>query len=72
MTYITIFIDLDVKKDFILCTFASDKTIVVVLTQVNEIKEDHPIYFMSKSIQEHELKYYLIEKQAYALVKPIT
>jgi hypothetical protein len=59
----------DYNKDFQLFSFASDFTMVVVLLQKNQEGMEQPIAFMSRAFQGSELKYELMEKQAYALVK---
>jgi hypothetical protein len=40
-----------------------------ILTQRKDKKEEHHISFMSKGLQEYELKYSPMEKQAFSLVK---
>lgn len=42
-----------------------------ILLQKNEDNEEVPIYFMSVPLKKHELKYPLMEKQAYVVVKTI-
>jgi len=42
---------------------------VVVLLQKNDDGLEHPIAFMNKDLQESEIKYKLMEKQACALEK---
>ena len=44
---------------------------VVVLLQKNDRGEEHPIAFFSKILRDGELKYDIMEKQAYALVKAL-
>lgn len=46
-------------------------TIVGVLLQKNQDGHEQPISFMSKSLQNLELKYNIMEKQAYAFVKSL-
>eukprot|EP00253_Pinus_taeda_P031515 PITA_31515 len=58
-------------KDFIIFSFASEHTIVVVLLQKDDQGCQKPIAFFSKSLRDAPLKYQIIEKQAYALVKAI-
>jgi hypothetical protein len=41
------------------------------LLQRNEENQEQPIAFFSKSLRDSELKYNIIEKQAYALVKAL-
>ena len=61
----------DYSKDFQIFSFASKDTIVEVLLQKNKEGQEQPIAFMSRSLQNSELKYTTIEKQAYALVKSL-
>ena len=58
-------------NEFILCTFASDHSIVVVLTQKNEDGEEFLVSFMSTRLQGAELKYPAIDKQAFAVFKAV-
>ena len=58
-------------KEFRFFSFASEETIDGVLLQRNDEKQEQPIAFMSKSLQNSELKYSTMEKQAYALVKSL-
>jgi hypothetical protein len=59
------------SKEFMIFSFASENTIVVVLLQRNEQGYDHPISFFSKTLRDYELKYDIVEKQASALVKAL-
>jgi hypothetical protein len=52
-------------------SFASKDTIVVVLLQRNDEGFEQPISFFSKTLRDAELKYDIMEKQAYALVKAL-
>ena len=65
-----VFISPDYSKEFHIFSFAWEDTIVSVLLQNNEGKEQ-PIAFMSRALQNSELKYTTMEKQAYALVKSL-
>eukprot|EP00253_Pinus_taeda_P026182 PITA_26182 len=58
-------------KDFIIFSFASEHTIVVVLLQKDDQGCENPIAFFSKALRDAPLKYQIMEKQAYALVKAI-
>ena len=60
----------DYSKEFEIFSFSSEDTIVGVLLQNNEGQEQ-PIAFMSRALQNSELKYNTMEKQAYALVKSL-
>jgi hypothetical protein len=62
----------DFEKYFIIVLFFSKETIAAILTQKKNLKEEHPIYFMSKCLQEYELKYSPMEKQAFSLVKVVS
>ena len=58
-------------KDFIIFSFASNHTIVVVLLQKDDQGAKKPIAFFSRALRDALLKYPIMEKQAYALVKAI-
>jgi hypothetical protein len=61
----------DYSKDFQIFSFASEDTIVGVLLQKNDQGHDPPIAYMSRALQNAELKYLMFEKQAYVLVKSL-
>jgi hypothetical protein len=61
----------DYDKDFQIFSFASEDTIVGVLPQKNDQGHDQPIAYMSRALQNSELKYPMFEKQVYALVKSL-
>jgi hypothetical protein len=44
---------------------------VIVLLQNNEEGFEHPIFFFSKSIRDAKLRYNILEKQAYVMVKAL-
>ena len=56
-------------NDFLFFSYASKHTIVGVLLQKNSQNDEQPIYFFRKVLRDEELKYDVMEKQAYALVK---
>ena len=58
-------------RDFIIISFASDNTIAVVLLQKDDQGNEKPIAFFSRALRDAPLKYQIMEKQAYALVKEI-
>lgn len=58
-------------RDFIIFSFASEHTIAVVLLQKDDQGCEKPIAFFSKALRDAPLKYQIMEKQAYALVKSI-
>ena len=67
-----VLVSLDYAKDFMIFSFASEDTIAGVLLQKNIEGFEQPIAFMSRALQNSELKYTIMEKQAYALVKSLT
>eukprot|EP00253_Pinus_taeda_P029668 PITA_29668 len=58
-------------KDFIIFSFASEHTIAVVLLQKDDQGNEKPIAFFSRALRDAPLKYQIMKKQAYALVKAI-
>lgn len=58
-------------RDFIIFSFASEHTIAVVLLQKDDQGCEKPIAFFSKSLRDASLKYKIMEKQDFALVKAI-
>jgi hypothetical protein len=62
---------LDYTKDFLIFSFASEHTIAAVLLQKNKEGFEQPIAFFSKSLRDAELKYDIMEKQAYTMVKSL-
>ena len=61
----------DFKKDFIIYCYTSKHTLSRILTQKNDQGTELPIAFMSIPLKKHELKYPLVEKQAFAMVKVV-
>jgi hypothetical protein len=61
----------DYMKEFLIFSFASEHTIATVLLQKNEEGFEWPIAFFSRSLRDAELKYDILEKQAYAMVKSL-
>jgi hypothetical protein len=59
----------DFAKDFILFSFSSGHTIAGVLLQKYEQNFERPIAYYSRTLRDSPLKYDIMEKQAYALVK---
>ena len=59
----------DYLKDFLIFSFASEHTLAAVLLQKNEEGFEQPIAFFSKILRDAELRYDIMEKQAYAMVK---
>ena len=60
---------LNFDNGFILYTFPFDHSIVVVLTKKNEEGEEFSVSFMRKGLQGVELKYLLIDKEAFVVFK---
>eukprot|EP00253_Pinus_taeda_P010277 PITA_10277 len=58
-------------KEFIIFSFSSQHTIVVVLLQKDDQGIERPIAFFSRALRDAPLKYQIMEKQAHALVKAI-
>eukprot|EP00253_Pinus_taeda_P026646 PITA_26646 len=71
LTQAPVLISLDFNKEFLIFTFAFDDTIAGVLLQKGSQGTEQPISFFSKDMANAELKYNILEKQAYALVKAI-
>jgi hypothetical protein len=52
-------------------SFSSEHTIAEFLLQKNEQNLEKPISFYRKALRDSTLKYDIIKKHAYALVKPL-
>jgi hypothetical protein len=61
----------DYLKDFLIFSFTSEHTLAMVLLQKNEEGFEQPIAFFSKSLRDVELRYDIMEKKAYAMVKAL-
>ena len=61
----------DYGKPFRIFSFASTHTIVVVLLQKNDKGHEQPIMFFSQVMWDAEVKYNILEKKAYTLVKSL-
>ena len=61
----------DFSRYFLVFSYASQHTIAGVLLQKNSQNDEKPIAFFSKVLRYGELKYGIMEKQAYALVKSL-
>ena len=59
------------SREFHVFSFASKDTIAAVLLQAAEEGSEHPMAFFSKNLRDAELRYDIIEKQAYALIKSL-
>ena len=60
--------NLDYNKEFHIFSFASDDTLAAILLQAYEEVSEHLVAFFSKTLRDAELRYDIIEKQAYALI----
>ena len=61
----------DYLKDFLIFSFTSQHTIAAVFLQKDDEGFECLITFFSKSLRDAELKYDIMEKQAYAMVKAL-
>ena len=61
----------DYNKEFHIFSFASNDTLVAVLLQADEEGSQHPVAFFSMNLRDAELRYDIIEKHAYALIKSL-
>jgi hypothetical protein len=69
LTEAPVLISPDYSKDFLVFSFASFDTVAAILLQKNEERQEQPISFFSKALRDAEIRYEIMEKQAYALVK---
>jgi hypothetical protein len=61
----------DYSKEFLIFSFASYDTLVVVLLQKNTEGLEQHISFFSKALRDAKMRYDIMEKQAYSLVKSL-
>jgi len=61
----------DYTKEFYIFSFASYDTLATILLQKNDEGIEHPVAFFNKTLRDVELRYDLIGKQAYALIKSL-
>jgi hypothetical protein len=71
LTKSPVLISPDYSKDFLIFSFASFETVVIVLLQNNVEGMEQPISFFSRALRDAEVRYDIMEKQAYALVKSL-
>jgi hypothetical protein len=71
LTEALMLINPDYSKDFLVFYFTSFDTVALVLLQKNEEGQEKPISFFSKAFRDAEIKYEIMEKKAYALVKAL-
>jgi hypothetical protein len=61
----------DYSKDFLIFSFSSPDTVAVVLLQTNKARLEQPIAYFSRALRDAKVRYDIMEKQAYALVKAL-
>ena len=61
----------DYQKPFHVFSFPSPNSVTVVLLQKNDKGKAQPVTFFSKILIDDELKYNILEKQVYSLVKDL-
>jgi hypothetical protein len=66
-----ILINSDYSKEFLVFSFSSFDTVAVVLLQKNEEGREKPISFFDKLLRDAKIRYEIMKKQAYALVKAL-
>ena len=71
LTEAPVLVSLDFSKDFLIFSYASDHTVVGVLLQKNGQNVEWLIAFFRKVLRDGEIKYDIMEKQAYALIKSL-
>jgi hypothetical protein len=71
ITTALVLISPDFAKVFYIFSFASRDTIATILLQKNADDQEKPVSFFSKVLRDAEVKYELLEKQAYALIKSL-
>ena len=62
---------LDCSRDFQIFSFASEYSVAGVLLQKNEQGFEQPITFYSKILRDATLKYDIMEKQEYGLIRAL-
>jgi hypothetical protein len=71
LTEAPVLINPDYSKEFLIFSFSSFDTLVVVLLQKNSEGLEQPISFFNRALRDAEMRYDIMEKQAYALVKSL-
>ena len=71
LTETLVLISPDFTKDFYIFSFASEHTIATMSLQKNAVGKEQPISFFRKSLRDAPLKYNIMEKQVFALVKAL-
>jgi hypothetical protein len=71
LTESPVLINSDYSKEFLIFSFASSNTLVLVFLQRNAEGLEQPISFFSRALRDSEMRYDIMEKQYYALVKDL-
>ena len=71
LTKTPVLISPDFTKDFFIFSFASEHTIAAILLQKNLKGQEKQISFFSKALRYAPLKYNIMEKEAFDLVKAL-
>jgi hypothetical protein len=71
LTEALVLVSPDYSKDFLIFSFASFDTVATILLQKNVEGLEKPIAFFSRALRDAELKYDIMDKQSYALVKSL-
>jgi hypothetical protein len=71
ITTTPVLISPDFSKVFYIFSFSSRDTIAAVLLHKNADDQEQSVAFFSKVLRDAEVKYELLEKQAYALIKSL-
>jgi hypothetical protein len=71
LTEAPVLISPNYSKDFLVFSFALFDTVAIVLLQKNEEGFEKPVSFSSKVLRDVELKYDIMEKHAYNLIKAL-
>jgi hypothetical protein len=66
-----VLINPDYSKEFLIFSFASFDTLVVVLMHKNTEGLEEPISFFSRALRDAEIRYVIMEKKAYDLVNAL-
>jgi hypothetical protein len=61
----------DYSKDFLVFSFASFDTVATILLQKNFEGLEQPISFFNRALRDADIKYDIMEKHAYTLVKSL-
>jgi hypothetical protein len=71
LTEAPVLINHDYSKDFLIFSFSSFHIMEFVLLQKNAKGPEHPISFFCKELRDAKIKYDIMEKKAYDLVKDL-